>query len=133
MLTVIGAGVPERFAIAFLDRNPDSTAPLLLNGWRNAITLRLNEEEASGWAATGYLRGQFYTQTAGQTGLGRDAMAAEIGAWTNRFGPGAFLWVLAGFTLDEAVELRKNGTVITSEQLHVMVALNGATVLPASV
>ncbi|MGV8846061.1 MAG: hypothetical protein ACOH1Y_16890 [Propionicimonas sp.] len=120
-LNAYAAGASKRFVGALTDlapqvHNPDGV-------WWYTTKLGLTEPEAVGWALTGDLLWPVY---------GVDSLphsAPFVTRWVDRFGPKAYLWVLAGYDLTEAVALQAAGTVVTEDQLRVMVALNG-TVLP---
>ncbi|MGV8910941.1 MAG: hypothetical protein ACOH1Y_18370 [Propionicimonas sp.] len=105
-------GASARFADAYLSRRPDRVD--VTTAWdRTLARTGITEPQAVGWAYTDLYR--------------RDTPDPSITAWTTRFGPAAYLWVLAGYTLDEATKMRDAGTVVTDAQLRVMVALNGVT------
>ncbi|MGV8910658.1 MAG: hypothetical protein ACOH1Y_16905 [Propionicimonas sp.] len=108
--------------------------------WAFACQVGLSEPEAVGWALTGYLHGPpgprrrlddgAYLACARAHYSARKA--SQIGKWTRLFGPAAYLWPLAGFTLDEATEMWEAGNAPTEGQLRVMAALAGPA-LPAGV
>ena len=134
VLSILATGGTERFAVAFVNQphwpvpktSPAQVAEAATDGWRFARSLGLAEQSATGWAATGYLHTSQHQPAA------RESMTALIKEWTDLFGPTAYLWVLAGFDLDEATAMRDAHTTPTQEQLRVMVALNGH-VLPDGV
>ncbi|MGV8847007.1 hypothetical protein [Tessaracoccus sp.] len=134
VLTAIAAGASERFCAGFFNpqwHRRDHVA--VVDGWAQATALNLTEPEAVGWAATDYLgclRDPAVLR--GVPSLSRAQLAVLIRTWISFFGPTAYLYVLAGYDLDEAVAMRDAKTSPTPEQLRVMVALAGHT-LPAGV
>ncbi|MGV8846045.1 hypothetical protein [Tessaracoccus sp.] len=86
------------------------------------MDLDLSEPEAVGWAHTALF----------STNRLRRLRRQYIRTWLDRFGPKAYLWVLAGYDLKEATSMQKAGDLVSEDQLRVMVALNGRT-LPAGV
>ena len=118
VLRAMAAGASERFVVAFSGPPWNAMiAPTAVNAWRDAVVvLGLTEKQATGWAATGWLQAPAKTQ---------EESAGLILVWTDRFGSSAYLWPLAGFTLDEATAMRDHKSSPTQDQLRVMVALNG--------
>ena len=92
----------------------------------------MTEAAATGWAFTGTGRTVPYEPSRSSAYAQEQLVLARITAWTDRFGPDAYLHVLAGFTLDEAIALQDGGTTVTEQQLRVMIALTGV-VLPAGI
>lgn len=131
VMIAIGAGATERFAITFIRASPLIRAAIA--GWQFSRALGLAEPAATGWAATGYLhdRGNNADFHGALTGDGA-AARRTINAWVDAFGPGSYLYVLAGITLKEAVAMRAAGDQVSDQQLRVMAALNGY-VLPAGI
>ena len=135
LLTAVDAGATERFTLTFLGPSwIRSDYGAAVKAWQYATQIGLAEPQAVGWAATGYLHSRFYDQPTahGAPTLSRDERTTLIRAWTDRFGPNAFLYVLAGITADEAATMRYARRSPTQDQLRVMVALNGV-ILPAGV
>jgi hypothetical protein len=135
VLAALVDGASERFAVTYRSRDssPIARAAELQSGWRHAVTIGLTEPQATGWAGTGYLHSRRYRPSPiGSPASSRAVMTALITAWTTAFGPDAWLYVLAGIDLQEAVALKENGKTPTGEQLRVMAALNGHT-LPAGI
>ncbi|MGV8847004.1 MAG: hypothetical protein ACOH1Y_18350 [Propionicimonas sp.] len=121
VLNAYADAASNRFVDAYLSHSQLwlDTSASVSHAWTvTTTTLHLPEVEAVGWAYTDVLGAYF--------------PYAVITAWTNAFGPAAYLWVLAGYDLAEAVALRDTGTVITEDQLRVMVALAGV-ILPAGI
>ena len=118
VLTGLTAGASERFAATYLNPKWRHHSRATTTGWAYAQSIGLTEPHATGWAPTGYLNARGKTP-GGPTKL--------IRTWTTQFGPDAYLYVLAGFDLDEAVAMRDAKTLPTEDQVRVMVALNGHT------
>ncbi|MGV8846079.1 hypothetical protein [Tessaracoccus sp.] len=113
VLQVYAAGASARFVAAHTSRH---RADLLDAAWDEAQDIRMSERAATGWALTDQL-------VNGRT-WGR------VDRWTLRFGESAYLWVLAGYTFEEARDMRTAGTMPGEDQLRVMAALNGKTLPP---
>ncbi|MGV8846046.1 MAG: hypothetical protein ACOH1Y_17935 [Propionicimonas sp.] len=123
VLTAYADGASPRFVDAFTgvtrQRLNDTVGAMRARlAWMNAKELRLPEDQAIGWVHADLL--DYVDQQ------------VVITAWVDLFGPKAYLWPLAGFTLTEATALEADGTVVSEDQLRVMAALAGA-VLPAGV
>ncbi|MGV8846049.1 MAG: hypothetical protein ACOH1Y_17920 [Propionicimonas sp.] len=125
-LDALAAGASERFVAAALANRHDLDTPTIV--WDRAQDAHLSEPEAVGWAHTNHLNQLSRPQ---QTSI-VETVLSSIPLWVARFGPTAYLWVLAGFTQAEAVAIRDSGVVVTDDQLRVMSALNGVT-LPAGI
>ncbi|MGV8846065.1 hypothetical protein [Tessaracoccus sp.] len=129
VLNAYAAGASPRFVDRYSTTNP-TWLPEPLYAWRYSQFAEMSEPEATGWAYT-QLMGQNSWEYAG----GRVHPAGSnqpITAWIARFGPTAYLWVLAGYTLEEATTMQDDGTLVSEEQLRVIVALTGV-VLPTGV
>ncbi|MGV8910152.1 MAG: hypothetical protein ACOH1Y_14320 [Propionicimonas sp.] len=113
VLQVYAAGASARFVAAHLSCH---RAGLLAVAWDEAQENALSERAATGWALTSHL-------VAHRWGVGVDR-------WAFRFGEAAYLWVLAGYTFEEARDMRTAGTMPGEDQLRVMAALNGKTLPP---
>ena len=123
-LNAYAGGATPRFVATFLTHHPNGSPE---EAWQALYEdLGLTEPEAIGWACT------FLLYTREGWPLTRAVIEPEIAAWTDRFGPTAYLHVLAGFDLAEATALQDAGTTVSEQQLRVMVALTGV-VLPAGV
>ncbi|MGV8847000.1 hypothetical protein [Tessaracoccus sp.] len=129
VLDALGNGVPPVFIAAI-------TARLSAGGgrahtldfhpnieWRNALDLGLAEDQAVTWAYTTLLESSPHRSLSERS---------PLLAWTDQFGPTAYLWAAAGYTLNEALTMRDSGTTVTNDQLRVAVALKGIT-LPAGI
>ncbi|MGV8910945.1 MAG: hypothetical protein ACOH1Y_18395 [Propionicimonas sp.] len=128
VLDAYAAGASERFVDAFLNGRHDRVGQEEpLDGWTCARAAHLREPAATGWALTGRL---MQSSLLGR-GLSLGVLARHIRLWVDRCGETAYLWVLAGFTMDEATAML-DGSVVTDEQLRVMVDLNGMA-LPAGI
>ena len=122
-LDAYAAGASSRFIAVFILRHQDGNPAA---AWKYAYSTGMAEEIAAGWAATDllYLR-PWPTNHRGDKQLVLD----RIMPWLDRFGSYGHLYVLAGYTLEEAVAIDdaalRNGTPrVTREQLEAMVALN---------
>ena len=131
VLAAMAAGASERFCVAFLNPGWDiSTHVSVLDGWAQAAAIDLAEHDAVGWAATDYLGCRRGPTVHGLPSASRAQLTVRVSTWVNYFGPGAYLYVLGGFDLDEAVAMRDAGTSPTPDQLRVMVALAGVILPP---
>ena len=128
-LEASAAGASTRFVDAFLTNfqtefrfataRPDVA-------WATAWLAGLSEPEATGWALTGLLLADPDGDAVIDVGL----IGARLTPWVDRLGPTSYLFLLAGYTLEEAEALRDAGKSPTGEQLRVMAALNGHTLPP---
>ncbi|MGV8847005.1 MAG: hypothetical protein ACOH1Y_18355 [Propionicimonas sp.] len=120
VLAAYAAGASEEFVTAYLSRRDHAAVVHVQQAWHQTRTgsAGVTEHEAVGWAHTDLYR--------------PDTPDPAITSWTKALGPAAYLWVLAGYNLDEAVAMRDAGTPVTDQQLRVMVALAGTT-LPAGI
>ncbi|MGV8910943.1 MAG: hypothetical protein ACOH1Y_18385 [Propionicimonas sp.] len=127
VLTAFAAGASERFVAAFTSRHRRQDTR---TAWLFAEFGHLAEPEATGWALTDYLFPSHLTPAS----LEAQYWEAEaiLGDWRRGFGPRSYLWVLAGFTLNEATAMQDQNATVSDDQLRVMAALNGFT-LPASI
>ena len=134
VLDVYAAGASTRFAATFLAKDANHRAGWpqrdVTSAWEITQEAHLTEPAVTGWALTGWLARHRQMDGAPAEDVGM--IARRITAWADQFGPGAYLYVLAGFTLEEAITLRDAGDSPTGEQLRVMAALNGHT-LPVGV
>ncbi|MGV8847006.1 MAG: hypothetical protein ACOH1Y_18360 [Propionicimonas sp.] len=117
VLDAYTSGATARFVTAYLSRREGAVD--VREAWHQTLARTgITEPQAVGWAYTDLYR--------------RDTPDPSITAWSTRFGPAAYLWVLAGYDLAEAWAIQASGTIPTDEQLRVMVALAGYT-LPAGI
>lgn len=105
-----------------------SRPPARFVAWATTTAAGLSEVDATGWALTGQLLADPDTQAVVDVPL----VSAQLMPWVEQVGPASWLFLLAGFTLDEAVALADAGTTPTEQQLQVMAVLNGHT-LPEGV
>ncbi|MGV8846044.1 hypothetical protein [Tessaracoccus sp.] len=127
VLSAYAEGAAPRFVDVFIGAGPvipaEASVMRARLAWMNAKELRLSEDQAVGWAHADLLIVDLLRTPDG---------VPVITTWIARFGPTAYLWVLAGYTLDEATAMQDAGTVITDDQLRVAVTLKGIT-LPAGI
>ncbi|MGV8846048.1 MAG: hypothetical protein ACOH1Y_17925 [Propionicimonas sp.] len=127
VLNALAAGASTRFVATILGDRPQPIPASPQVVWRWAQRAGLDEPGACGWAHTDLLNRKSSSPV-----TEKRAMLALIPQWVDRFGPKAYLWVLAGFTLAEATAMQEAETVVTEDQLRVMAALNGVS-LPAGI
>ncbi|MGV8846054.1 MAG: hypothetical protein ACOH1Y_16925 [Propionicimonas sp.] len=122
-LNAYAAGASERFVAAHL-----AHGLRVLNAdiaWGACRHSSLSEVSSTGWALTGQL-------VVVDTGTTWTGLLDRILQWAALFGEFAYLWVLAGFTFEEATVMQAAGPPASKDQLRVMAALNGFT-LPAGI
>ncbi|MGV8910654.1 MAG: hypothetical protein ACOH1Y_16885, partial [Propionicimonas sp.] len=92
-LDAFAAGASDRFVAAFA-AHQEHLVDLTRSTWLTLVSMGLSEPAATGWALT--------------LGPGSSLAAsmARLARWVGSFGETAYLWVLAGFTLEEATKLR---------------------------
>lgn len=133
VLDAYAAGAPHAFLDVILAKRPGQTGwpqRNVITAWEITVMASLTGPAAIGWATTGELNAPILKD--GTTAKEGRVVADQIIAWTDQFGPDAYLYVLAGITLKEALGLAAAGKTPTEQQLRVMAALNGHT-LPAGV
>ncbi|MGV8910657.1 MAG: hypothetical protein ACOH1Y_16900 [Propionicimonas sp.] len=124
VLNAYAAGASARFVNTYAGQH-EWLGHTIKDTWADLADLGLSEAACTGWAHIGGHRWPTGGHDA-SLGAGNDSLVAR---WVNQFGPASYLWVLAGYTLDEATNMRDSGTVVSEKQLRVMVALAGV-VLP---
>ncbi|MGV8910944.1 MAG: hypothetical protein ACOH1Y_18390 [Propionicimonas sp.] len=123
VLNALAGGATARFVDAYLTlwgADVDTA-------WTFACQVGLAEPEAVGWAHTDRL---VISKWVGKQP--HILRGSAIRPWLDRFGPVSYLWVLAGFTLDETAAMVEGGATVSEGQLRVMAALNGVS-LPAGI
>ena len=132
VLDQIAAGIPQRFVFEAgdwaIDVDPRNAGDRLRLLWDLVQDLGMTEAEAFGWLLTGKL---YVPVRKWESGEAEGIVTRKIGPWRDKYGPTAYLWVLAGVGLREAARSVKNPGW-DDDTLRTMVALNGV-VLPAGV
>ena len=131
VLNAVAGGVPVGFATAGIGRwrdgwyDADHTMDQISKTWSIAQSLGLSDQEATGWLLTGQLIVAYNTW---KIGSAVDTVGARIGPW-RKYGPTAYLFVLAGLGLREAAKAVKQPGW-DDQTLRVMLALNGVVLPP---